>query len=244
MMPRFQEDIEALATMAEAEDWDYKNTQAAHPKPVLRNYLSYTYRRVAEENKVVITPDAEHCCWNTGLITPTQEPVFALFGKNQLPEVQTYWHFWRFARRAERDLNRFPQLPDMAHYFDDPSVLVFDTRKELRVNVEHVVDDNLARFPTALQGMNPFGIQNLVRGAIESATQRVRRNYKIAIPQYYQGQVQLLLPLSLTDPSKADMALVVERLPDFYRAATCLTLDMAYNNARQLSSPDRDWLVP
>jgi hypothetical protein len=121
---------------------------------------------------------------------------------------------------------------------------VFYTRKELRVNVEHVVADNIARFPATLQGMNQFGLQNLVKGAIDSAQQRVRRNYKIAIPQYYQGQVQILLPLSLTDPARADMALVVDRFPDFYRAATCLTLDMAYNNARQLARPDRDWLVP
>jgi hypothetical protein len=92
--------------------------------------------------------------------------------------------------------------------------------------------------------MNPFGLQNLVKGAIDSALERVRRNYKTAIPQYYQGSIQLLLPLSLTDPKRADLALVVEKFSDFYRAATCLTLDMAYNNARQLARPDRDWLVP
>lgn len=244
MMPRFTENIEALASVAEVEDWEYRNSPASQSHPVLRNYLTYTYQRVAEEKKIVITSDNEHCCWNTGLISSTQEPIFALFGKNQLPEVQTYWHFWRFARKAERDMSHFAQVPDMAHYFDDPSVLVFDTRKELRVNVDHIVADNLVRFPKALQGMNPFGLQNLIKGAIDSAKERVRRNYKIAIPQYYQGQVQLLLPLSLTDPAHADLALVVDRFPDFYRAATCLTLDMAYNNARQLARPDRDWLVP
>lgn len=244
MMPKFADNIDALAAMAEPEDWDYKNTPSNNPHPVLRNYLTYTYQRVAQEEKIVTTPDFEHCCWNTGLITATQEPIFVLFGKNQLPGVNAYWHFWRFARKAERDMTRFPHLPDMAHYFDDPSVLVFDSRKELRVNVEHVVADNIARFPQSLQGMNQFGIQNLVKGAIDSAGQRVRRNYKIAIPQYYEGQIQLLLPLSLTDPLKADMALVVDRFPEFYRAATCLTLDMAYNNARQLARPDRDWLVP
>ena len=47
-----------------------------------------------------------------------------------------------------------------------------------------------------------------------------------------------------TDPTRADLALVVERFADFYRAATCLALDMAYNNARQLARPDRDWLAP
>jgi hypothetical protein len=37
--------------------------------------------------------------------------------------------------------------------------------------------------------------------------------------------MQLLLPLCLETP-------------------TCLTLDMAYNNARQLARPDTDWLQP
>lgn len=243
MMPRFSENIGELAALAEDEDWEYRNSPQPHQHIVLRNYFAYTYQRVAEEGKIQVTADEEYCCWNTGLITPTQESIFALFSRNQL-DVQTYWHFWRFARKAERDLSRFPILPEMANYFDDPSVLVLDTRKELRVNVEHVVADNIARFPAALQGMGHFGLQNLIKGAIDSARERVRRNYKIAIPQYYQGQIQLLLPLSLTEPAKADMALVVDRLPDFYRAATCLTLDMAYNNARQLARPDRDWLVP
>jgi hypothetical protein len=244
MMPKFAENIESLRQTAEPEDWEYRNSPSPNPHPVLRNYLTYTYQRVAEEGKIAVTHDHEHCCFNTGLITPTQEPIYALFGKNQLPEIQSYWHFWRFARKAEKDMTMFTHLPDMAHYFDDPSVLVFDTRRDLRVNVEHIVADNVSRFPPSLQSMNLFGLQNLVKGAIDSALHRVRRNYKIAIPQYYQGQVQILLPLSLTDPLQADLALVVDRFPDFYRAATCLTLDMGYNNARQLARPDRDWLVP
>lgn len=244
LMPKFDENIELLASIAEPEDWDYKNTEPTHPKPILRNYLTYTYKRVAEEKKITVTADEEHACWNTGLITTKQEPIFALFEKNKLDNCRQYWHFWRFSRKGEWDLNKVPSLPEMAHYFDDPSVLVFDTRKELRVNVEHIIEDNLERFPEALRSMNPFGLQNLVKGAIDTASERVKRNYKTAIPQYYQGTIQLLLPLTLLDPSKADLALVVERFPDFYRGATCLTLDMAYNNARQLARPDRDWLAP
>lgn len=244
LMPKFTDDIDALVHIAEHEDWNYKHSAATHPYPILRNYITYTYKRVAEEKKINVTVDEENCCWNTGLITGTQEPIYALFSKNKLDGHPSFWHFWKFGRRGEWELNRFAALPDMAHYFEDPSVLVFDTRKELRVNVEHVVADNLARFPSDLQKMNTFGLQNLVKGAIDSSIQRVRRNYKTAIPQYYQGSVQLLLPLSLTDAAKADLALVVEKFADFYRAATCLTLDMAYNNARQLARPDRDWLAP
>ncbi len=244
MMPRFDENIEELAKLVELEDWEYKSTHSSHPRPVLRNYLTYTYRRIAEEKKLSVTPDEEYACFNLGLITPKQEPVYILFSKNKLEGPGQYWHFWKFCRRGEWDLNRFSQLPDMAHYYEDPASLVYDARQELRVNVEHIIADNLDRFPEALRPMNPYGLQNLVKGAIDSAVERVKRNYKTAIPQYYQGTIQLLLPLTLVDPTRADLALVAERFSGFYRASTCLTLDMAYNNARQLARPDRDWLVP
>lgn len=244
MMPKLNEHIETLANLCENEDWEYRYTDSSQSKPILRNYIFHTYQRIAEEKKVSVSTDENFRCWNTGLITPTQEPIYMLLSRNKIPEIDSYWHFSKWARRGEWDLNRFPSLPDMAHYFDDPSVLVLDTRKELRMNVEHVVADNVDRFPDALKSMPPFGLQNLVSGAKDSAWQRARRNYKTAIPQYYQGQVQLLVPLALTDPTRADLALVVERYSDFYRAATCLTLDMAYNNARQLARPDRDWLSP
>ena len=132
----------------------------------------------------------------------------------------------------------------MAHYFDDPSQLVLDGRKELRVNVEHVISENRERFPEPYLTMAEYQLQTFLKGAIDNAKQRIRRNYKTAIPQYYRGRVQLLLPLCLTKPAVADLALVVDNHDTFYRAATCLTLDMAYNNARQLARPDRDWLVP
>lgn len=244
LMPKFAEDIEVLADFAEIEDWSYKNTINTVTNPILRNYIKYTYKRIAEEKKVTITADEKYACWNTGLITVNQEPIYILFSENRLSDHPTYWHFWKFARRGEGELNKFLSIPEMAHYFDDPSILVYDTRKELRANIEHIVQDNRDRFSTELKEMNSFGLQNIVKGAIDSAKERVKRNYKTAIPQYYNGNIQLLLPLSLTDPAKADMALAVERFSDFYRAATCLTLDMAYNNARQLARPDRDWLVP
>src|SRR5690242_204387 len=96
MMPKFATDIDMLAALAEPEDWDYKNTPTAYSHPILRNYINYTYRRIAEEKKINVTPDEENCCWNTGLITKAQEPIFALFSKNKLPTTP-YWHFWKFA---------------------------------------------------------------------------------------------------------------------------------------------------
>lgn len=244
LIPNYETVVATLAGLSEQEDWGYKNTPSHTPNPVLENYVKYTYGRIAEEKKVAITGDEQFACWNTGLISPNQEPIYILFEENRLDDRRSYWHFWRFARRGQWELSRFDVLPEMAHYFDDPSVLVYDTRKELRANIEHIIADNKDRFPDHLQNMGEYALQNMVKGAIDSVKERVKRNYKTAIPQYYNGVIQLLLPLSLTDPSKADLALVVDRFPEFYRAATCLTLDMAYNNARQLARPDRDWLKP
>ncbi len=53
-----------------------------------------------------------------------------------------------------------------------------------------------------------------------------------------------MLPLCLGKPNEASLAIVVEDMGAYYRAATCLTLSMAYNNARLLARPDRDWLKP
>jgi hypothetical protein len=244
LIPRIEDQIEGLADMSDAEDWEYHHTPSEVAKPILRNFMKYTYKRIAEEKKVTVSPDEDFACWNTGLITENQEPIYILFEKNKFDNRTCYWHFWKFARKGQWELNRFPVLPEMAHYYEDPSQLVYDTRLELRPNIEHIIEDNLPRFPEPLQTMGAFGVQNILKGSIDSAVERAKRNYKTAIPQYFNGTIQLLLPLSLTDPKKADLALVVEKFSGFYRASTCLTLDMAYNNARQLARPDRDWLQP
>lgn len=122
---------------------------------------------------------------------------------------------------------------------------MLDVRKDFRVNIEHIVAETpRERFPEPFRSMDGYALQTVLKGSIDNARERVRRSYKTAVPQYYQGQIQLLLPLCLSDPRRADLALVVERHATFYRAATCLSLDMAYNNARQLARPDRDWLQP
>lgn len=243
-IPDFDRRIEDLAALADTENWSYASP-GYKPNPILRNYLKYTWKRIAEEKKIAVSADSNLCCWNTGLVSRVgMQEIYMVCAKNMLPDSKTYWHFRSFSTTGQHDLNRFGSLPDMAHYFDDPSLLVFDIRKELRVNYEHMIADNRERFPAQLQQMTDFQLQHLLLGAVESAKKRVRRNYKTAIPQFYGGTLQLLLPLSLQDPQKADLAMVVERFSDFYRAATCLTLDMAYNNARQLARPDRDWLNP
>jgi len=242
-IPEINQQIAALKEMAEPEDWEYHNTPSKNAHPVLHNYVKYTYKKVAEERKISLSGDSQHACFNTGLVTPNQESIFASFESNRQSDRQ-HWYFKGWFRKGSRELNRFDLLPEMAHYFDDPSCLVFDLRKDLRENIAHIIEDNRDRFPDPFKTMDTHALQTFLKGAIDNAKQRVMRTYKAAIPQYYNGHVQLLLPLCLSKPGIADLALVIERHAQFYRATTCLTLDMAYNNARQICKPERDWLQP
>ena len=242
-IPNSQQMLDSLSALAEPENWDYQNTPSAQPKPILLSYLKHSFRRLAEEGKVVRSDNDDLVTFNTGLVTPSQESIYALFDRNTIPDRQS-WHFMRFVRRGEQALTAFSQLPELASYFTNPSVLVLDCNKELRVNVEHIVNDNKARFPAPFNAMDDFALQTFLKGAIDNAKERVKRNYKTAVPQYYSGRVQLMLPLCISAPGQANLAIIVEDHGLFYRAATCLTLDMAYNNARLLARPDKDWLKP
>src|SRR6266852_8214646 len=138
---------ELAQQVAEDEDWDYHNTPTQHPRPILYNYIRYTYRRVAEELKIALSEDGQYCCFNTSLVTEAQEPIYAAFETNRNPGAQP-WFFRDWLHKGRWELNRFPELPDLAHYFDDPSCLVFDMRKDFRVNVEHIiVETPRDRFP-------------------------------------------------------------------------------------------------
>ena len=112
--------------------------------------------------------------------------------------------------------------------------------------MEHIIQDNKDRFPEPYSSMSDYNLQIIIDGSVKAAKERLRRNYKIAVPQYFitTGTIQLLIPLCLSAPDIADLAIVVEDYGTIYRASTCLTLDQAMNNARLLARPDRDWLNP
>jgi hypothetical protein len=64
-----------------------------------------------------------------------------------------------------------------------------------------------------------------------------QRSYRVAVPQYHRGRIQLLLPLYLRDSARPDLALTLERHGSWYRSATVLYPDWAYRHARLLSRP-------
>lgn len=142
----------------------------------------------------------------------------------------------------------FKSKPRAARYFDRPAELIYDPDLELIPNLDHILDENVDRYPADLPD-NSHKRRIMLQGAVAEGAKRAQMNYKVAVPQFYfghegsePGRIQLLLPLSFNDPSRADLALVVERAEQSYRAFTVLPLDRAYNNARLIAKPETDWL--
>lgn len=230
--------IDELKELAMDENWDYQcNPTGQHP--ILKSYVRYTFEKLYREGKVM--EEGGKSVFNTGLVTENQETIYGLSVKNK-KVCDIKWYFLGWRKESDRNLTTFAELPEHANYFDNPSDLIYDTSLDLRANVDHIIDDNIERFPESLRKIDRQMLGTVLDRAIDDAKKRVKRNYKTAIPQYYKGALQLLLPLCLLAKNKADLALVVEKVGNVYRASTCLTLDMAINNARLIARPDDEWL--
>lgn len=229
--------IEYLANMTD-ENWNF------HEKTnnlILKNYLKYTTKKLEEENKIMTTDN--YCIINTGLFTPYYEPIYIYAEKNLSDSKQDWW-FKSFSTSYDLGNLGITELPERANYFQDPSQLVFDVNCKINVQFKHIYDDedNRNRIPREI--VNSKNIHSIFKGAIDTMVKKVTANYKIAVPQYFNGKIQLLLPLCLVDESIPDLALVVTKVNNVYQGHTCLTMEMAYNNARLIAKPESNWLIP
>ncbi len=254
---KYDESLNFLsAKLALNEPWAYSNpakelsegnNAARFPLPILRNYLEHTFKKIKSENKIIYTEDTQFACFNTGLVTPNLEGIYALFELNRSPTARSPYFFKSFIKKSDvAFLTYFSQTqPDTANYFTHPELLLFNPKLELIPDIDHIIRDNKHRFPDTLKGANEREIRKHLIGAIDDISKRVRINYKLAIPQFYDNKFQLLLPLYLIDTHQPDLALVVEKINEMtYSARTCLTIGMAYNNARLIVCPHSDWLQP
>lgn len=247
--PQYQSCIDYLATeLADPEEWDFTDTHSKKHS-ILKNYLEHIFRKLRAEDKISFTSDNGYCCFNTGLVTKNLEEIFAFFFKNRKEgEGIPPYVFKSFCKKSDAALLRTfkSALPKIADFFQKPEDLLFNPNCELIPDIDHIIQDNLCRFPIAMQGSGDAEIRRRLEGAIDEARKKVRTNYKVAVPQFYKNRIQLLLPLCLTPNSpNPDLALVVHKIENnTYTARTCLTLKMAYTNARLIVKPQSTWLKP
>lgn len=276
--------LQVLAGLAEKERWTYRSVPDLSPLPVLDGYIRYTFLRVYEQGEV--TETERFSCFNTGLLTPNQEEIFGVFRVSDLFNPSQAvgpgnkrWFLTSWARAGDSQLTDFLDFPGLATYWTDAAELIFNPGLQVQLNLDHIIRDNLNRFPTELGGhldvngvptdlvvspdieieageskeaaallmerpdfQVPLATRNALEGAMKHSIRLAQRSYRIAVPQYHHGRIQLLLPLYLRNSERPDLALTLERHGAWYRAATVLYPDWAFRHARLLSRPNSEWL--
>jgi hypothetical protein len=248
--PSHDQAISFLAdNLVAKEDWDFSDSFSKN-NGILKNYLEFTFRKLLLEKKVGFTSDNKFACFNTGLVTENLEDIFAFFEEYKNPKAgfTTPFCFKAFLKKSDNTLLKYfsHSIPEVADFFDKPELLIFNPKCDLIPDLDHIIKDNLCRFPAHLQNADDADLRRQLVGAIDEVKKKARTNYKIAVPQFYDNKIQLLLPLCLTSGSpNPDLAVVVHKLNEStYTARTCLTLKMAYNNARLIVKPQSNWLKP
>ncbi len=153
------------------------------------------------------------------------------------------WCFRGFADENSALLRYISPLPEKPLYSMPLQGIHYIPDWPVRVNVEHILGDpaNVARLPTELQSARNLPL--LLETAVELARRKVVVSPGDAVPQIYQQRLQYLLPLCLTDMEKPDLAITLRPMDGYYMGYTCLTLEMAYLNARLLARPTAKWLL-
>lgn len=242
----------------EDESWDYIQ-HSTGKVPILVSYLDQTCKRIIEEDKLVLGKSSdgkEYAYFNTGLADRFQSEVFAFFEKNHYyKETENWsiaipkWHFLEFNTEKSRYRRFFigRTTAEIASYFGPGTRLVLDPEdlKTAKPNWGHLYNRKNRIAVDNIKEMTEMDFHYAIEDSIDLAYKRIKRNYKTAIPQFYSHEIQFLVPFySRTDRVNALAAMVIRKNESIYEISTLLTLDQAYNNARLLAKPDREWLNP
>ena len=211
----------------------------------------YSNAATEDDKQALIYMDEKVACFNTGLFDKTWQPVFFYCEHNPVEGFQK-WRFKSFYNSYTIKSTGMPGTISVklrrANYFKDPSALIFNFNLEIIPQWDHIIydEDNFSRIPEQLRTNGKEFCQNLIDGAIRTVRKRIEANYKTVVPQWYDEKIQLLIPLYLSNPEEPDLALVLSLSDDkkVYYGHTCLTTEMAYNNARLIARPDSYWLKP
>ena len=235
-----------LAGVARSENWESSRSGGDAPRIVLKHYIQDTFAQVEEQGKIAVATEMSGrpiASFNTGLVTGNQEELYGYFEGNPGAKAGQKWIFRAFCTAADPRLYHFAALPAPATYYARGEELVFDPGRVLMVDYAKVTADVILHSHSGQTG-HMVSSRQILEEAVKSSLVRVKRNYKTAVPMYYNRAIRLLLPLCLQTHGKADLALVIERNNKEYGASSVLPLNEAYRYARLLARPDNDWLVP
>lgn len=146
---RWEDFLQALANMATPEEWDFPHADKKNLY-ILKKYIQYTFYRIQLEGKVLLSQDGRLAAFNTGLVDRHFDEIYACFVPNNAGESP--WLFKEFCIAGHYGLGKqlvqhFNPLPQPATYFQRQGDLLFDLEREIHCDYEHILIENIDRFP-------------------------------------------------------------------------------------------------
>lgn len=244
-----------LKEMALPESWKFKKPAVEtknQDTPILERYINTIFRKQAidynsEPDKVIAQRyfriENEYACFHTGLYTPRYKAIYAYFDRNKRGDSLRDWYFRGFCDELSPRLKYIEPLPERPVYHMSQNGVNFNPEWTIRVNVEHILGDaeNLERIPAKIRKAGNLPL--LLETAVELARRKAVIESGLVSAQGYMGRVQYLLPICLTNMDKPDLAMTLTVMDGYYLGNTCLTLEMAYFNARAIARPVTPWLL-
>ncbi len=253
-VPCWYGQLEELKNMALPEGWRFKKPSVEiknQDTPILERYINTIFRKQAidynsETDRYKATQyfhiENEYACFHTGLYTPRYKAIYAYFSRNKNPASMREWYFRGFCDELSPWLKYIEPLPERPIYHMAQKGVNFNPEWTIRVNVEHILGDaeNLERIPAKIRKSKNLPL--LLETAVELARRKAVIEPGLISAQGYMGKVQYLLPIYLTKMDKPDLAMTLTVMDGYYLGNTCLTLEMAYLNARAIAKPTAPWL--
>jgi len=160
--------LDALAKLTHTNEiWHYGQSEDPH-HPILGNYLRYTFYKLWIDGKIGYSADNTLAAFNTGLVDNKYEFIYAVFERTA-PQNGKCWSLKGFCIPGEQGLGKellrqFKKIPQPARFFDRTSQLIYEIdynlpleRQMPYVDYEHIIRDNLSRFPLTFLKSVSFG---------------------------------------------------------------------------------------
>ena len=253
-IPTWFEQLYELSQMAEPEPWRYKQPEHITQNtitPILERYINRVFRQQAVAFNYAPVADAdryfyvrnEFACFHTGLYTRKLKNIYMCFERSKRPGAMRRWSFLGFEDDYAACFKYVQQLPERPEHPMRKNMKYYNPDWDVRVNADHILDDpvNMERLPVATRGT--LNQPLMLETAVEMTRRKARNDWSLAVPQIFQGKIQYLLPIYLSNSQKPDLAMALSIMDGYYIGHTCLTLEMAYQNARMLARPNASWLT-
>ncbi|SFX57984.1 DUF3825 domain-containing protein [Olsenella sp. kh2p3] len=172
-----------LATMAAPERWNFPGEGVGGPSRygILREYLTVTFHRAVEQGRIATATDSSLAAYNTGLLTPFGEDVYAVFSPNSgdIP-----WKLDGFATAGSGELGArlvatLPELPQPASYLERVEDVVCQPGHMLILDTEALLGEKVGRLPRAFLADQLAGspeASRLLRDGMDAGNGRLGRS--------------------------------------------------------------------